>query len=180
MSHVKDLITLHLHWLAADGGLLLEERRTLTRTVLDERTWRLDIQTRLTAVVDVSLGSPGSMAPRAAATAASSGDSLSIPPPRLHLHSRGEPAVHGSVAPWLAWTGEFDGGPATLVFGAPQSRRTRGSCDAASYPAVGSALAWDTAVELAEGESLTRTNTVWISDGALDVATIEGLVGGEM
>jgi hypothetical protein len=85
--------------------------------------------------------------------------------------------VHGLVAPWLAWTGEFDGGPATLVFGAPLESADPWFVRCSGYPAVGSALAWDTAVELAAGDSITRTNTVWISDGTLDAAEIEDLVG---
>ncbi len=179
ISRETDHTTLHLHWLAADGGLLLKESRSLSRTVLDERTWRLDIRTQLTAVVDISLGSPGS---HGAAGSGYGGFFWRLPvnsSPRVFSSTaEGEPSVHGSVSPWLAWTGEFDGGPATLVFGAPSESADPWFVRYSDYPAVGSALAWDTAVELAEGESLTRSNTVWISDGTLDVAEIEGLVSG--
>lgn len=174
-----DLTTLHLSWLAADGGLVLKEKRSFGRTVLDGRTWRLDVQTRLTAVVDVSLGSPGS---HGAAASGYGGFFWRLPvnaSPRVFSSTaEGEPSVHGSVSPWLAWTGEFDGGPATLVFGAPSESADPWFVRCSDYPAVGSALAWDTAVELAEGESLTRSTTVWISDGTLTHSDIEGLVSG--
>ncbi|MBT2585507.1 DUF6807 family protein [Arthrobacter sp. ISL-95] len=177
-SREGDLTTLQLDWLGADGGLLLKEQRTLARTVLDERTWRLVIQTRLTAVVDVSLGSPGS---HGAAGSGYGGFFWRLPvnaSPRVFSSTaEGEPSVHGSVTPWLAWTGEFDGGPATLVFGAPLESADPWFVRCSDYPAVASALAWNTAVELAAGESLTRTNTVWISDGTLDAAEIQALVG---
>ncbi|GAA3284078.1 DUF6807 family protein [Paenarthrobacter aurescens] len=179
VSREADLTTLHLRWLGADGSALLEERRTLTRTVLDERTWRLDVQTRLTAVVDVSLGSPGS---HGAAGSGYGGFFWRLPvntSPRVFSSTaEGEPSVHGSVTPWLAWTAEFDGGPATLVFGAPPERADPWFVRCSDYPAVGSALAWDAAVELAAGDSLTRTNRVWISDGILDAARIQALVDG--
>ncbi|MEV7607769.1 DUF6807 family protein [Paenarthrobacter sp. NPDC089322] len=173
-----DLAALDLHWLASDGGLLLEERRAFRRTSLDARTWRLDVATKLTAVVDVTLGSPGS---HGAAGSGYGGFFWRLPvnaSPRVFSSTaEGEPAVHGSLTPWLAWTGEFDGGPATLVFGAPEESPDPWFVRCGQYPAVGSALAWDTAVTLKEGASLTRTIPVWISDGTLDVAKIEGLVG---
>ncbi|MDI2023794.1 hypothetical protein PJL18_04342 [Paenarthrobacter nicotinovorans] len=84
--------------------------------------------------------------------------------------------MHGSVSPWLAWTGEFDAGPATLVFAAPRESADPWFVRCGGYPAVGSALAWDESVELAAGETLTRTNSVWISDGLLDPREIEDLV----
>jgi len=177
VSRESDRTAPDLSWFGSDGGHLLSERRTLSRTVLDERTWRLDVQTRLTAVVDVSLGSPGS---HGAAGSGYGGFFWRLPvnasPRMFSSTAEGEPSVHGSVTPWLAWTGEFDGGPATLVFGAPAESPDPWFVRCSDYPAVGSALAWDTAVEVAEGESLTRTNTVWISDGTLDVAEIQALV----
>ncbi|WP_026546515.1 DUF6807 family protein [Paenarthrobacter nicotinovorans] len=177
ITHGSDQTTADLQWLGADGGLLLQERRTFRRTLLDHRTWRLDITTELTAVVDVSLGSPGS---HGAAGSGYGGFFWRLP---ANADSRvfsstavGEHAVHGSVTPWLAWSGEFDGGPATLVFGAPSESPDPWFVRCSGYPAVGSALAWDTAVELAENQSLSRSVTVWISDGTLDMAGIEDLV----
>ncbi|MGR0159264.1 DUF6807 family protein [Paenarthrobacter nitroguajacolicus] len=177
VSREKDLTTLDLNWLAADSSPVLMEQRSLRRIPLDERTWRLDLQTRLTAVVDVSLGSPGS---HGAAGSGYGGFFWRLPvnaSPRVFSSTaEGEPFVHGSAAPWLAWTGEFDGGPATLVFGAPTECPDPWFVRCGDYPAVGSALAWDAPVDLAAGESLTRTHSVWISDGTMNAAEIEALV----
>ncbi len=140
VAREEDATTLDLNWLASDGSLVLNERRSLSRTLLDARTWRLEIQTRLTAVVDVSLGSPGS---HGAAGSGYGGFFWRLP---VNASSRvfsstaeGEPSVHGSVAPWLAWAGEFDGGPATLVFGAPSESADPWFVRCSDYPAVGSA-----------------------------------------
>jgi len=172
-----DRTTLDLDWFGSDGSLLLQERRTFERTVITARTWRLDIRTRLTAVVNASLGSPGS---HGAAGSGYGGFFWRLPAnasPRVFSSTGdGEAAVHGSVSPWLAWTGEFDAGPATLVFAAPRESADPWFVRCGGYPAVGSALAWDEAVELAAGESLTRTISVWISDGLLDPTEIEDLV----
>ncbi|WP_284986287.1 DUF6807 family protein [Arthrobacter sp. fls2-241-R2A-172] len=173
----RDYTELELEWFGADGSLLLKEHRTFSRSLISPTTWRLDIQTQLTGVVDVTLGSPGS---HGAAGSGYGGFFWRLPvnnSPRVFSSTaEGEPAVHGSVSPWLAWSGEFDGGPATLVFGAPLESPDPWFVRCNGYPAVGSALAWDTAVELAQGTSLARTNTVWISDGSLDVHQIEELI----
>jgi hypothetical protein len=39
---------------------------------------------------------------------------------------------------------------------------------AQSYPGIGSALAWDRAVELAPGQTLTRRFDILVADGRLD------------
>ncbi|MGP0224704.1 MULTISPECIES: DUF6807 family protein [unclassified Paenarthrobacter] len=171
--------TLHLEWLTADGEPLMHEQRSYERTLLDTRTWRLGFRTQLTAVVDVSLGSPGS---HGAAGSGYGGFFWRLPAhgsPRVFSSTaEGEPDVHGSVAQWLAWTGEFDGGPATLVFAAPSESADPWFVRCEGYPAVGSALAWDEPVSLARGASLSRSNTVWISDGILTAAEVENLVSG--
>ncbi|MCT9869047.1 DUF6807 family protein [Paenarthrobacter aurescens] len=179
ITHDQDCTVLDLRWLASDGSLVLQERRTYRRALIDQHTWRLDIQTRLTAVVDATLGSPGS---HGAAGSGYGGFFWRLPvnaSPRVFSSTaEGEPSVHGSVSPWLAWTGEFDGGPATLVFGSPSESPDPWFVRCQGYPAVGSALAWDTAVELAADTTLTRSNTVWISDGTLGMQEIERLVAG--
>ncbi|GAT85425.1 putative dehydrogenase [Paenarthrobacter nicotinovorans] len=176
-ARAADHTALDLDWFGSDGSLLLQERRTFERTALTVRTWRLDIRTRLTAVVDASLGSPGS---HGAPGSGYGGFFWRLPAnasPRVFSSTAdGESAVHGSVSPWLAWAGEFDAGPATLVFAAPRESADPWFVRCGGYPAVGSALAWDESVELAAGETLTRTNSVWISDGLLDPREIEDLV----
>ena len=169
--------TLDLQWIAADGSALLREERSFARTSIDHRTWRLDIRTELTGVVDCSLGSPGS---HGAAGSGYGGFFWRLPANGsarvFSSAAEGEPDVHGTVAPWLAWTGHFDGGQATLVFGAPAESPDPWFVRLHQYPAVGSALAWDSPVDVAAGQSLSRTITVWISDGTLTPEEIEGLV----
>lgn len=173
-----------LRWLGADGQPLLYEQRTLSSVVLGERVWRLDLRSELTAVVDVSLGSPGS---NGAPGSGYGGFFWRLPAcgeARIFTpDAEGEPAVHGSVAPWLAWTAEFGGVPgiragqtATLVFNAPAEAADPWFVRCSGYQAVGSALAWDKPVALAAGKSLGRSLSVWVCDGQLSPAAIESLV----
>lgn len=177
IDRVQGKTTLDLQWIGADGSHLLREERSFERIAVNHRTWRLDVRTELTAVVDCSLGSPGS---HGAAGSGYGGFFWRLPANGssrvFSSTAEGESAVHGTVAPWLAWTGKFDGGPATLVFGAPAESPDPWFVRLHHYPAVGSALAWDKPVNLAAGESLSRTITVWISDGTLTSEEIEALV----
>jgi predicted dehydrogenase len=173
----QDRTTLDLHWTGADGSHLLREERSFHRSALDHRTWRLDVRTELTAVVDCTLGSPGS---HGAAGSGYGGFFWRLPAngsARVFTSTaEGERAVHGTVAPWLAWTGDFDGGPATLVFKGPAESPDPWFVRLHQYPAVGSALAWDSPVNLPAGRNLSRTITIWISDETLTPDRIEELL----
>lgn len=168
-----------LSWRAPDGTELLRERRTTRSRVLDGRTWRLDVATELTAVVDASLGSPGS---NGAAGSGYGGFFWRLPActdaELFTADARGEHGVHGTAAPWLAWTADFADGPASLVFAAPAEAPDPWFVRSADYPGVGSALAWDRPVALAAGESLTRTFSVWICDGKLAPSQAAALAAG--
>ena len=178
------LDTRELRWLGTDGQPLLTEQRTAGHEVLGESVWRLDLGTELTAVVDVSLGSPGS---NGAAGSGYGGFFWRLPAcsgARIFTSdAEGEPAVHGSVAPWLAWTASFgevpgirSGQPATLVFRAPAESADPWFVRCSGYPGVGSALAWDKPVALAAGESLQRSLSVWVCDSELTPAAVASLV----
>ncbi len=173
------LLEQDLNWQAPDGTELLRERRTTRARLLDRRTWQLELRTELTAVVDASLGSPGS---NGAPGSGYGGFFWRLPACSeaevFTAEGRGEPEVHGSASPWLAWTADFPEGPATLVFAAPAEAQDPWFVRMADYPAVGSALAWDTPVELAAGESLVRTFTVWIVDAKLSPAEAAELTAG--
>lgn len=173
-----------LRWLGADGQPLLTEQRTVSGELLGEHVWRLDLRSELTAVVDVSLGSPGS---NGAAGSGYGGFFWRLPAcsgTRIFTSdAEGEPAVHGSVSPWLAWTASFgeipgtrSGRVATLVFAAPTEADDPWFVRCTEYPAVGSALAWDSPVALAAGEALRRSLSVWVCDGELTPAAVESLV----
>jgi predicted dehydrogenase len=176
--------TRQLRWLGADGQPLLTEQRTVSREILGERVWRLDLRGELAAVVDVSLGSPGS---NGAAGSGYGGFFWRLPAcsgARIFTSdAEGERAVHGSVAPWLAWTASFgevpgirSGQAATLVFSAPAEADDPWFVRSSGYPGVGSALAWDRPVALAAGETLRRSLSVWVCDGELSPAAVESLV----
>ena len=176
--------TRQLRWLGADGQPLLTEQRTVSREILGERVWRLDLRSELTAVVDVFLGSPGS---NGAAGSGYGGFFWRLPACRgariFTSDAEGEPAVHGSVAPWLAWTASFgevpgirSGQSATLVFSAPAEADDPWFVRSSGYPGVGSALAWDRPVALAAGETLRRSLSVWVCDAELSPAAVESLV----
>jgi predicted dehydrogenase len=183
-ADVDEPDTRQLRWLGTDGQPLLTEQRTFSREILGERMWRLDVSSELTAVVDVSLGSPGS---NGAAGSGYGGFFWRLPScsgARIFTSdAEGEQAVHGAVAPWLAWTASFgevpgirSGQPATLVFRAPDEAADPWFVRSSGYPAVGSALAWDRPVVLAAGESLRRSLSVWMCDGELSPAAVESLV----
>ncbi|MEW1823485.1 DUF6807 family protein [Arthrobacter sp. NPDC080031] len=170
------LLEQELSWQAPDSTELLRERRTTGSRLVDRRTWQLELRTELTAVVDSSLGSPGS---NGAFGSGYGGFFWRLPACTgaevFTLEGRGEPAVHGSASPWLAWAAEFPEGPATLVFAAPAEAQDPWFVRQADYPAVGSALAWNRPVELAAGDSLVRTFTVWIVDAKLSPAEVAEL-----
>lgn len=189
-------LALRLRWDAHDGAALLTEERTLAAERVPEDTahdgaWRLTLHTRLTAARDVSLGGPGSngntgggygglflrLAPCTGATVFTPG-------------AEGEDAVHGHAAPWVAWSARFgdggtgdgprgEGGEAGVVIAAaPEAPADPWFVRLAGYPGIGSALAWERAVELAAGGTLERTFRFWFVDGPLDAARAAALVAG--
>ncbi|MBP1134950.1 putative dehydrogenase [Arthrobacter sp. PvP023] len=166
-----DSLHQELSWQAPDGSELLRELRTTRAGRVDARTWRLDLATELTAVVDASLGGPGS---NGAAGSGYGGFFWRLPACSaasvFTADRQGEAAVHGSASPWLAWTGIFPGGAASLVFAAPAEAPDPWFVRLSGYPGVGSALAWDRPVILAAGESVRRSFTVWIAAGTLSPA----------
>jgi predicted dehydrogenase len=163
-----DCVRQELSWQAPDGSELLRERRITRTSRVNATTWRLDLATELTAVVDASLGGPGS---NGAAGSGYGGFFWRLPgcsaAEVFTSGQRGEADVHGSVSPWLAWTAEFPEGPASLVFAAPAEAQDPWFVRLSGYPGVGSALAWDRPVNLAAGETVTRSFTIWIADGTL-------------
>jgi len=97
----------------------------------------------------------------------------------------GESAVHGSVTPWLAWsggfTGTFDGGTrqggaATLVFVAAADSTDPWFVRMDGYAGVGQSLAWDAPVIAEPGVPVRRRVTVFIADGILGTEDIETLI----
>ncbi|MGO4856948.1 DUF6807 family protein [Arthrobacter sp. 2MCAF14] len=173
------LLEQELSWQAPDGTELLRERRTARSSLLDPGTWQLELRTELRAVVDSSLGGPGS---NGALGSGYGGFFWRLPACSgaevFTAERAGESEIHGSASPWLAWAADFPEGPATLVFATPAEAQDPWFVRMADYPAVGSALAWDRPVKLGAGESLVRSFTVWIVDAKLSPAEVAELTAG--
>ena len=129
-----------LSWNGPDGSPVLVEERTWAWSGVAPSIWRLSLDFALSPAgnTPVSLGSPGSngrfeggyggffwrlpeCADAAVWTPAGAGESQ----------------THGSITPWLAWSGTFDGGPGHL--GVRGSRGFRGSvvCPGGRLPGRG-------------------------------------------
>lgn len=175
--------TQRLRWLDTDRSVLLTERRSTGWTGLDSRTWRLSFESTLSAEVPIEIGSPGSKGREAAGYGGFFWRFPSCADVDVcTAQARGEAAVNGSVAPWVAWTGDFLAGPgvcgpATIVVAASESAAAQEPwfVRVESYPGLGSALAWDHPRLLAAGDALTRGFQVGIVDGRLTEVEIAAL-----
>jgi hypothetical protein len=179
-----DAFTQELAWIARDGSVALREQRSIGWSAIDGQSWRLIFESRLRADAGAQLNSPGSKG----RTGGGYGgffwrfpacDNVEV----FTADARGEDRVHGSLAPWVAWSADFAAGPgisgpATIVIAAPDAAaaaepwfvRVRG------YPGLGSALAWDRPASLAPGVVLRRSFDVAIADGRLSEAETRELV----
>ncbi|MER5965128.1 PmoA family protein [Streptomyces sp. NPDC002057] len=166
-----------LTWTAA-GDPLLREHRTVAATALTDSAWALGLTFSLTNVSgrDLSIGSP---ATNGRPGAAYGGFFWRAPkeataPAVFTAEGDGEEAVHGRRADWVALAGEGW----TLVF-AGATARTREDpwfVRAAEYPGVGSSLAHETRLAVADGETLVRGVVTVVADGRLDRAGAAALV----
>jgi predicted dehydrogenase len=178
-----DSLTQELRWIGHDGSLQLRETRAISWNALDERTWKLIFQTALSADSHAELNSPGSKGRIGGGYGGffwrfPACDNAKV----FTSAARGEDEVHGSVAPWVAWSADFAAGPgvsgaATIVI---RSSDASAAGDpwfvrVSSYPGLGSALAWDRPKLLAAGQVLRRCFHVAIADGRLTEAEAEGL-----
>ncbi|WP_336854763.1 DUF6807 family protein [Sinomonas albida] len=171
-------LDLALRWEAHDGAALLTEERTASAEPAGDGAWRLDLSSRLTAAQPVSLGGPGS---NGNAGGGYGGLFLRLAPcvdARVFTPvAAGEEAVHGHAAPWIGWSARFGGAEAGVVIAAaPEAPDDPWFVRLAGYPGIGSALAWERAVELGAGGSLARTFRMWFVDGPLDADRAARLV----
>ncbi|MFF1830616.1 DUF6807 family protein [Paenarthrobacter sp. NPDC058040] len=181
-----------LGWIGPDGTRILSEQREWRWSVVGHSVWKLTLDFRLEPATGrtVLLGSPGS---NGRPQGGYGGFFWRLPKVKdatiWTRDSRGEDAVHGSVAPWLAWSGTFDAGtapggpgagglghPATLVFLASPQAPDPWFVRHSGYPGVGLSLAWDTPVPAEPGNPVRRTVTVLIVDGFLATNDIEQLI----
>lgn len=163
-----------LRWLGADGTVLLTERRRV-RVRAVEAGWELALTTTLANATGapLRLGSP---ATNGRTGAGYGGLFWRLPPAvdaRVHTaDGEGEEQVHGSVAPWLAWS-ERGPEPFTLVLvgtGPPDPWFVR----MAGYPGIGCQLAAVDPVELPPGGAVTRGLRALVADGVLPDADVAG------
>lgn len=168
-----------LGWNGPDGAPVLREDRTWEWSGVHSSAWRLSLDFALSPAGDrpVSLGSPGSNGRfeggyggffwRLPACA----DATVWTP-----SGAGEAEVHGSVTPWLAWAGTFDGASATLVFVAAGGSTDPWFVRVDGYPGVGQSLAWDSPVIAEPDAPVQRSITVFVADGILGTTDIEALI----
>ena len=174
-----------LSWQGPDGTPVLVEERTWSWSGVGPGVWQLGLDFALSPAGGhpVSLGSPGSNGRHEGGYG---GFFWRFPvctdASVRTAANEGESAVHGSVAPWLAWSGSFttdDGGAAagaTLVFLAETGSTDPWFVRVDGYPGVGQSLAWDTPVIAAPGNPVRRRVTVLVADGILGTPDIEALI----
>ena len=174
-----------LAWVGRGGAVELHEDRAVAWAPLDEGLWRLSFRTSLHSERGATLGSPGS---KGRVGGGYGGFFWRFPACEavevFTAAASGETAVHGSVAPWVAWSADFlagpgISGPATVVIASPDAA-AHGEpwfVRVQDYPGLGSSLAWDRAVDLAPGQVLARHFEVAVADGRLG-AERRGRTGG--
>ncbi|MHA7289828.1 DUF6807 family protein [Arthrobacter sp. MDT3-24] len=188
-SAAKGKLTENFAWNGPDGAPILTEQRTWTWAAVGPSAWRLTLDFALSPAGNqpVSLGSPGS---NGRVGGGYGGFFWRLPEcsgARVWTPSgAGESAVHGSVTPWLAWSGGFTGGTfdggtrqsgaATLVFVAAADSTDPWFVRVDGYPGVGQSLAWDAPVIAEPGTPVRRSVTVLIADGILGTEDIETLI----
>ena len=178
-----DGFTQHLRWVGVDGSVLLEEERSVGWSPLDSLAWRLTFATTLRADAGAVVNSPGS---KGRVDGGYGGFFWRLPACRdvevFTKAARGEDAVLGRTASWLAWSAEFEAGPgisgpATIVLASAEAAQAGEPwfVRVAGYPGVGSALAWERPLTLAPGAAWSRRFDAAIVDGRLDTAAAAAL-----
>ncbi|MFJ3384015.1 MULTISPECIES: PmoA family protein [unclassified Curtobacterium] len=171
-----DTRTVEVSWRGPDGGALLHEERVTTARAAGPDAWELRIASsfRTPADTPVRLGGPGSNG----RVGAGYGGFFWRFPACADVDVRsasaaGEDAVHGAVAPWVSWSADFDGRPATIVLEA-LGHRDPWFVRAAEYPAIGSALAWSSPAVVRPGVPLVRAFRAVVADGRADPVELLG------
>ncbi|ASN21466.1 DUF6807 family protein [Arthrobacter sp. YN] len=183
-----------LSWLGPDGSPVLREQREWRWAAVGHSAWKLTLDFTLESASGrpVLLGSPGSNGRPQGGYGGFFWRLPKVSDATIWTpDSRGEDAVHGTAAPWLAWSGTFDAGtagaahvtgdpglghPATLVFLASPQAPDPWFVRHSGYPGVGLSLAWDAPVTTAPGNPVHRTVTVLVTDGFLATQDIEQLI----
>jgi predicted dehydrogenase len=175
--------THELQWIGHDGSVQLREQRLISWAAMNERAWRLSFDTSFRADVGAEINSPGSKGRSGGGYGGffwrfPACDSVEV----FTAQARGEDEVHGSVAPWVAWSADFTAGPgisgpATIIVAAPDAAEAGEPwfVRVGGYPGLGSALAWERPAILPAGAQLRRRFDVAIADGRLTEAEASAL-----
>jgi hypothetical protein len=178
-----DAFAQELQWIGHDGSIQLREQRLIGWAAMNEQSWTLTFESSLRADAGAKLGSPGSKGRIGGGYGGffwrfPACDNVEVFTDR----ARGEADVHGTVAPWLAWSADFSAwpglsGPATVVIVAPEAAEAGEPwfVRVREYPGIGSALAWDRPAMLPPGAVLHRRFDVAIADGRLTEAETRAL-----
>lgn len=172
-----------LSWTGPDGAELLREERTVSAALAADGAWVLRMRTRLrnTAGRELVIGSP---ATNGRPGAGYGGLFWRAPiaeeaPSCFGSDPGGEPELHGSRAEWVALSGTAPaGGPWTLVFAQTGAGRDPWFIRAAEYPGVGTSLAWEEVLRVADGDVVERGWAVVVADGHLPAGEAGRLVAG--
>lgn len=158
-------------WIGRDGAQMLTEQRRMTVAEAGPGAATIDLTFSLaTRAGTLHLGGPGS---NGRVGGGYGGLAWRLPAATdvdvRTATARGEDAVHGTTAPWLAWSAEFPTGTATVAM-APLDEASAADpwfVRVAGYPGIGAALAWDREVTLAPGIPVSRSYRLLIADGRL-------------
>lgn len=147
------------YWRDPAGKPLLAERRDISSSIVDDRTWRLDFAWELTAVAgDVVFGSPTTNGREAGA--GYGGCFLRLAPsPDAEVFAgslRGEAAVNGCTEPSVTWR--------TKDFEVTMSGAQRWFVRSAMYPGICDAWAYDQVRTIPAGETWSSGVSLLISD----------------
>lgn len=179
-----DRTTELLSWTDPEGTELLHEERTLRALPLDATTWVLDVRSTLrnTSGRELGIGSPATNGrPGAGYGGVFWRAPIGEQPPAVTGPDgmSGEADLHGSRARWLALTSTSSttapGSTWTLLFLQPGPRTDPWFLRAKEYPGLCPAPAWDTRLDLAEGQALELGLRTAVTDGP--VTDHEALAG---
>ncbi|MFE6735409.1 DUF6807 family protein [Microbacterium sp. NPDC057650] len=180
LEHTDDGFTQTAEWRRPDGSVALVEESSFAASPTAD-AWTFLLTTTLTAgAQDIDLGSPGSHG----RTGGGYGGLAWRLAPATDVEVRtpdasGEESGHGTITPWVSFAARFPDGEATVAL-APADAATAADpwfVRVEDYPGIGSALAWDRAVRLAAGASLTRSFRGLVADGRRDAAEVARLLG---
>jgi hypothetical protein len=161
-----------VEWLAADGRRLVSEVRRLHARASDlPGAWVLEIAFTLRNATDsdLTLGSPASNGRAGAGYGGLFWRLPQVGAARVFTpDAEGEEAVHGSLAPWVAFVAPAPRTFTVVLAGMDDaSRRDPWFVRVSDYPGVGSQLVADEPVVLARGTGTTRIFRALIADSAL-------------